>query len=217
MRDTAVHLICGARMYTMLLTDQPIPTRTGFDNSVLNTGFFLAMDEDRPRVLADLDERAVASFLDGTTGRAFGDPCQHHGYDVTVGVMSAVQCFEYLLHGFDMSRAVGRQWACSESVADPTLPLLVPFIVASLDPAKAGDLEASFALERGFGRICYQARAGTMEPLDADADTDCSITGLTSQILLWLTGRVGWEDARLSASGRLPDVAPTLADRLVHL
>jgi hypothetical protein len=174
------------------------------------------MDEDRPRILADLAERAVASFLDGTSGRKLEDPCQYFGSDVTVGVMAAGQCFDYLLHGFDMAQAVGRDWSMSESVADPTLDVFGPVILSLLDPVKAGDLQASFAIEGGSGRLCCRVRAGAIEPLDADADTDCSITGPSSQMLLWLSGRIGWEAAGLSASGRLPDVAPTLADKLVH-
>ena len=190
-RDTAVHLICGARMYTMLLTDQPSPMRPAFDSSVLNAGFFLAMDEDRPRVLADLDERALASYLDATTGRKFDDPCQYLGFALTVGIMAAIRCNEYLLHGFDMARAVGQDWTFSESVADPTLAVMGPILMSFLDPAKADDLEASFAIEARSGRFCGQAGASVMDPLDADADADCSITGPSSQILLWLTGRVG--------------------------
>lgn len=68
-RDTAVHLIAGTRMYTKLLTDQPSPMRAAYDPAVLNAAIFLAMDEDRPRVLADLGERAVESFLDNTVSR----------------------------------------------------------------------------------------------------------------------------------------------------
>jgi hypothetical protein len=203
-------------MYTVLLTDQPSPLRPAFDASVLNAGFFLAMDEDRPRVLADLDERALAPFLDSITGREFDDPCRYLGFDLTVGIMAAIRCNEYLLHGFDMARAVGQDWTFSESAADLTLDVMGPILMSFLDPAKADDLEASFAIEARSGRFCGQAAGGVMDPLAADDDTDCSIMGPSSQILLWLTGRVGWEDAKLSASGPRPEVAPTLADKLVH-
>jgi uncharacterized protein (TIGR03083 family) len=221
-RDTAVHLICATRMYTMLLSDRPSPMRTAVEQpkshaSFLNAGFFLAMDEDRPRQLADLVERAVASFLDSTIGRDFANPVQYVGLPVSVGIMAGLQCFEYLLHGFDMARAVGTEWVCPESVADPALTTGGQLTTAFLDPAKATDLHASFAIEGGSERICCQVRAGTMEPLAANTDTDCSITGPSSQILLWLTGRIGWEDAGLSASGPRADLAPTLADKLVPL
>jgi uncharacterized protein (TIGR03083 family) len=215
-RDTAVHLVCFSRLWNILLTDRPSPMRAFYDTSVLNASFFLAMDEDRPRMLADLAERAVASLLDSTSDRRIDDPWQYRGNDLTVGMMVAAECLEYLLHGFDMAEAVGRDWAFSEPAADLALAIVGPVFLFLLDPAKADDLQASFAIEGGSGRICRQARAGSMETLDHDADTDCSITGPSSQMLLWLTGRVGWDIAGLCASGRRPEVAPTLADRLVH-
>jgi hypothetical protein len=185
------------------------------DLSTLNEGFFLGMDEDRPKTLADLTERAVASFLDGTTARKTDDPFQYQGFAVTVDSMAGGQCFEYLLHSFDMARAVRREWSCPETVADAALATVGPVRISFFDPDAGRDLEASFAIEGGSGRICCQVRAGTMELLDADADTDCSITGPSSQVLLWLTGRAGWEDAKLSASGPRPEVAPSLAATLV--
>jgi hypothetical protein len=215
-RETAAHLICGSRMYTRLLTDQPSPVRAAYDTSVLNAAFFLAMDEDEPGILADLAERAVTSFLDGTVGRNLDDPCLYMGFATTVGIMAAFECFEYLLHGFDMVRAVGREWASSDSAADPTLAVAGPVILSFLDPAKAGDVDASFAIEGGSSRVCGQMRAGIMEPLDGGAETDCSITGSSSQILLWLTERANWKEAGLSASGRRSELAPTLAERLMQ-
>lgn len=130
--------------------------------------------------------------------------------------MAGSLCNEHLLHGFDIAQAIGREWACPEPVADLALDVIGSVFLSFLDPAKAGDLQASFALEGGSARVCGQVRAGAMEPLGADADTDCSITGPSSQILLWLSGRVGWEGAGLSTSGRHPDLGPGLADKLVH-
>jgi hypothetical protein len=158
----------------------------------------------------------VATFLDSTNGRKLNDPCRYLGADLTVGNMAGIQCFEYLLHGLDMARAVGRDWPLPESIADPALAVVGPVLLAFPDPAKVGDLQASFAIESGCSRICCQVHDGRIEPVGTDADTDCSITGRSSQILLWLTGRVGWEAAGLSASGRLPEVAPTLADKLMN-
>jgi uncharacterized protein (TIGR03083 family) len=215
-RDTAVHLICGTRMYPKLLKDQPTRLRTEFDLSTLNAAFFLAMDEDRPRALADLTERAVTSFIDAIDGRKPDDPCQYGGFAVTVGVMAGGLCSEYLLHGFDMARAVGRQWSCPESAADSALAGIGSVYLSLLDPEKAGDLRASFAIEGQFGRFSCQVHNGTIEPFDSNADTDCTITGPSAQVLLWLSGRAGWADTTLSASGPRPDLAPSLADRLVH-
>lgn len=92
----------------------------------------------------------MASVLGGTTGRKFDDPCQYFGLDLNVGFMLALQCSELLLHSFDMARAVGREWACPESVADLVLTVQGPVLLTfPFDPAKASDLQASFAMEGG--------------------------------------------------------------------
>jgi uncharacterized protein (TIGR03083 family) len=216
-RDTAVHLICGTRAYTTLVNGQPSRFQSPMDFSVVNTAFFLAMDEDQPTALADLMERAVATFLDIGTRRGGDCPVQYMGLSMTVNIMTAGQCSEYLLHGFDMAQAVGRKWSCPESAADKTFAMTGPFIPSLFNAEAAGDLSASFALDSPGGRFSYQVRSGTMQSVMAEADTDCVITGASSQLLLWLTGRAGWDDARLSASGLQRDLAPSFPGMLFHL
>jgi hypothetical protein len=47
-RETAVHLICETRMYTLVLKEQPSRFQTPADLSLWNAVAFLAMDEARP-------------------------------------------------------------------------------------------------------------------------------------------------------------------------
>jgi uncharacterized protein (TIGR03083 family) len=209
-RDAAVHLICGTRLHDTLIRGRPSRYRTAYDPSVSNAALFLAMDESQPTVLADLDEAAVASFIDALSRRGPHDPCQYADLSLTVGIIAAFQSFEYYLHGFDMAQAVGHKWACPEAATDSTLAVTGPVLLSGLDPEIAGDLKGSFAIEGQFGRICCDVHSGVTEALDADADTDCSIIGPSSKLLLWLTGRVGWEDAGLSASGMRPEIANSL-------
>jgi hypothetical protein len=89
------------------------------------------------RLLADLAERAVDSLLDSTTGRRLEDPWQYRGNDLTVGMMVAAECLEYLLHGFDMARAVGRDWDFSEPAADLALAVVGPVFFVSARPRKS--------------------------------------------------------------------------------
>jgi hypothetical protein len=59
-RETAVHLICERRTYTILLEGRPSRFQTSFDFSAWNSALFLAMDEDHPSVLANLVEDAIS-------------------------------------------------------------------------------------------------------------------------------------------------------------
>jgi hypothetical protein len=127
-------------------------------------------------------------------------------------MLSTVIVNEYLLHGADMASAVGRQWSCPESAADTAFGLMAPLLVPYVfDSEVAGTLDGSFALGGTGGRLCYQVHSGTIEPVDPETDADCSISGPSSQWLLWLGGRAEWEDAGLSASGPRAELAPRFA------
>jgi uncharacterized protein (TIGR03083 family) len=217
-RDTAVHLICATRMFTGVFRGQPSRFDTAMDETTFNAAVFLAMDENRPGVLADLTEVAVTSLLDASTRRRRDDPCQYRGLPLTVGLISAGACNEYLLHAYDMARAAGREWSCPESAADLSWAVVSPLWGAyNFNPEAAGHLEGSFAIESPNGRVCFQMRPGSMELLKPDAETDCTIVGPSSQLLVWLSGRAGWEGVNLLASGPRPDLAPFLASSLIPL
>ena len=122
-RETAVHLIIVARMYTGMLNGRPPRGNVVSGAGPFNEGAFLALGEDRPRVLANIYERAVAVFLEATHRRRRDDPCTFYaevGEPTTVGFLSAFAVFESLLHGADMALGVDRVWSC------PRRPLTQP-------------------------------------------------------------------------------------------
>jgi hypothetical protein len=155
-------------------------------------------------VLADLSERAVGSFIGATAHHRGHDTCPYpaeFGGQITVGMLTAIRVFEYLLHGADMAFAVGRDWSGSEPAADTAVAMMTPFLLRSgFDSEAAGDLDASFAVDTPGGRFSNQVRSGGIKRLDEGVGTDCSISGASSHWLLWLSGRSDWEDSELSAS-----------------
>jgi hypothetical protein len=136
---------------------------------------------------------------------------------VTVGTLAANLCNEYLLHGFDVARAVGREWSCPEPAADTTLAVMAPLILTLFNPESAADLTASFAIDSPRTRVCFEVDAGALNIIDTDAPIDCSIAGPSSRLLLWLTRRTGWDDARLKASGTRPNLAAPFGTMLSRL
>jgi hypothetical protein len=75
---------------------------------------------------------------------------------VTVGSLTANLFNEYLLHGYDMARAVGREWSCPEPAADTTLAVMAPLILTLFNPESAADLTASFAIDSPRSRVCFE-------------------------------------------------------------
>jgi uncharacterized protein (TIGR03083 family) len=210
-RDTAVHLISGPRMYTIVISGKPSRFQTPFDLSAWNAGMFLAMDEDRPSALADLYAQAVARFLDAVSRHSADDTYQYLGAPVPVDVLTATLCREQLLHGFDIASAVGRPWTSPEAVAGPAFAMMDLPTVYMFNPESAGDLRATFALESPCWRSCYAVGAGAIELLDPTIEVECTITGPSSQLLMWMSGRTPWKHAGLAASGPRSDLAPTFA------
>jgi uncharacterized protein (TIGR03083 family) len=219
-RDTAAHLIGITRLYTQMLDGQASPLKSLDDVVLMNAGIFLGLVEDRPSVLADLVDDAVNALLMTSRGGARDDRRPFHfGGTTTVARLVAAPCYEYLLHGVDMMWAVGQPWSCPEQAATTTFAFifLAPSLAARFDAHKAHDVDATFSVGvDDVTRFCVQIRTGAIELLLPGADTDCSVTGAASQLLLWLSGRSDWEKAGLSATGRRADLAPLVAELLVN-
>ena len=128
-------------MYTKLFSGEPNRFQAPMDLSLWNAVAFLALDEDRPDVLADLADTAVQSLLDTSNRRHQDDLCPYQGAALTVGTpLVGALTFEYLLHCFDMIRAVDCEWVCAEAAADAALAVMGPLMVSLFDPAASGDL-----------------------------------------------------------------------------
>lgn len=109
-RDTAVHIIVGARLYTRMINGQPPPIDwLPKEANAWNAAAFTALDEDDPTILADLLEQATGSLI--AASREHGPdafcPCYAvFGGQQSVGFLNAIQINEYLLHWADMASAV---------------------------------------------------------------------------------------------------------------
>jgi uncharacterized protein (TIGR03083 family) len=216
-RETAVHLICGIRKYTILLEGRPSRFQTSFDLSAWNSALFLAMDEDHPSVLANLVEDAVRVFLEESERHDHDDTHSYQGLTMTTGGQLALSCWEYLLHGYDIETALGRPWTCPDPIADQTM-LAMSAALRGLINTKAGtEVQACVAIESPSIRICYALRHDGAELLGGDSQVDCSISGTPSDLMLWLSGRADWNVARLSASGKVPELGPVMTEMLKRM
>jgi uncharacterized protein (TIGR03083 family) len=216
-RETAVHLIGGTRMYTVVLNGRPSRFQTPVDLSTLNAGLFLAMDEQRPSALAGLVEDAVGRFLEESGHHDRDESHPYGGLTLTTGQQLALSCWEYLLHGYDIEAAVGRPWACPDGLADQTMVAMSTTLRGLINTKAAAEVRASVAIESPAIRICYALKEDGAELLASDSEVDCSITGAPAQLLLWLSGRSGWNTAKLSASGTMPELGQVMTGMLKRM
>jgi len=204
-------------MYTIFLEGRPSRFQTPYDFSTWNSALFLAMDEDHPSVLANLVEDAVRALLEESERNGRDDNHSYQGLTMTTGQLIALQCWEYLLHGYDIETALGRPWTCPDPLADQTM-LAMSAALRGLINTKAGpELQARVAIESPSIRICYALRRDGAELLAGDSQVDCSINGTPSDLMLWLSGRVDWGDARLSASGKMPELGLVMTEMLKRM
>jgi uncharacterized protein (TIGR03083 family) len=220
LRDTAAHLIGITRLYTRMLDGQPSPLKATNDVAVMNAGIFLGLVEDRPSVLADLVDNAADALLQASRRGQQGETRPFHfGAMADVARLVAAPCYEYLLHGADMMWAVGQPWSCPERAAEATFGyiFLSPTITGRLDAHEASEVDATFSVGcDDHCRFCVQVRSGNVALLPSGTDAECAVTGTASQLLLWLSGRKSWEDAELTAQGRLANLAPLFAAFLTN-
>ena len=154
-------------------------SRSGSEQSMtprsMNEAFFVAMDEDRPRALAEQRRDVVPRWHQRPQARR-SLPIRWVRLDRRCHRRRPVRraLTPLLRHGPGCQAPMvlpRDRRRCSPACNWPRVRLLPR-------REKTDDLHALFAIEGDQStRFCCQVRAGTMEFLDADADTDGSISG----------------------------------------
>lgn len=177
---------------------------------------------DQPGVAADALEAGVTSLI-----KALGaapdltaqcpTPWYGPGMTRTVGTLAALAVSETLVHGRDLARALHTDprlpresaAAAAATVLSAMLPLLV-------DPARAGDLDASFELRiRGGERFILRIRNGTAQSEPAGtARVDCVVALDPRAALLLCLGRQSAGRAALNGAATAFGRRPWLGLRL---
>ena len=207
-RETVVHLICFSRLYRRFLSGSESPVRRPEDLAAINAGFFVAMDEDSPATLAALLKTATSAYASSVASHDVAELCPFHfGRRVDVATMMSVSTYELLMHGWDMAEATDRTlW--DDVAAAPTLRGIAASRVR-LVPSDLTREKVTLVIcpndEPQFAYVLGPSGA-SISPAEPHREYDCSVSGSPFSLLLWLSGRVGWEDAGLASSGIRPDV-----------
>jgi uncharacterized protein (TIGR03083 family) len=178
------------------------------------------LEAEPERDLAALAGRlqvAVTSLLQDTEGRASDDVVTWNGQEIGLGSMLGIGLAEYILHGRDIAKALGRPWPIRPDDARLVLASALPLLPLLVDPATTKDLRATYDVRvRGGVRLCLAFAHGRLTVGDAAESADCHVSADPVALLLVAYGRqTQWVPVctgKLVAWGR----KPWLGLRLVH-
>jgi hypothetical protein len=187
-----------------------------------NTARMLAeFDERDPTILADLMMVENRALIEEVSSRPPDEPYPWHaGLQLTMTQASAVALGEFLVHGFDLARALRRPWSIEGRHALLVINGVAAILPAAVDPTHAEGFTASYELRlRGgapFG-MRFDHGALSIQP-GAARRADCHISAEPAAFLLVSYGRVTpWRyvaRGRLVAWGRRPWLAPRFGKML---
>lgn len=224
-REAAVHLVNDATLYAELAggAPSPIPSMEKAKHEIHIAHMLADIAEDDPMVLAELMTASADKWLAAVTDRP-GDQevIFHAGMRIDITGLMCIALGEELLHGYDITRAVGSPWPI-----DPGHALLVlygygPAYPFCVNPETTAGLNAAYRIElRGADAFTVRFVDGEYSVDVANAtEADCVISANPVAFLLVGTGRLSqWEAIALgllSAGGPKPELALGLNDLFVY-
>jgi hypothetical protein len=182
-RDTAVHLVHGARLYVELATGAPSPypdlkkeTIAGFCAE-----FIADIPESNPDKLAAMVGDAYEGFLDVTDGRRGEQEVRYHaGLPYDLARLACTLLGEAVIHGYEMASTLRQPWPIDPVHAQLTLYGYGPVYGECLNPVTTAGLSATYGIEvRGGGSLTvsfddgrYQLAEGISGPVDCRLSVD---------------------------------------------
>lgn len=224
-RDTAVHLVHGSRVYAELATGapSPVPDWRKETYAAFSAEFVADIPETDPGKLAALVSDAYDGFLDITAGRPGEQEVRYHGgLSYHLAGLACVLLGEPVIHGYDMATALGQPWPIDPVHAQLVLYGYGPVYGQCLNPATTAGLCAAYGIEvRGGESLTisfvdghYQLAEGISGPVD------CELSADPVAFLLVGSGRISRFEAvalgLLSFGGAKPELALGFPDLFVY-
>jgi uncharacterized protein (TIGR03083 family) len=224
-RDVAVHVALGSEAYVGYATGK---TEAWVDVSDIAGGSLARSNAARlaaesARDLSPVAARAraaVAAIVAATDGRPADEQVVWNGTPVTLGAMLGIGLGEYLLHGRDVAKALGRPWTITPDDARLVLASALPLLPLLVDPTSTAGVRARYDLRvRGGTRVGLSIRDGKLAMDAGDGRVDCHVSADPVALLLVSYGRQSqWVPAltgKLVAWGRKPWLGLRLTRYLV--
>jgi uncharacterized protein (TIGR03083 family) len=224
-RDTAVHLVHGARLYAELATGAPSPVPDwSKDTFARHAAEFIAdIPETDPAKLAAMVSDAYDAFLDATAGRHGEQDVRYHGgLPYHLAGLACTLLGEPIVHGYDMATALYRPWRIDPGYAQLVLYGYGPLYAQVVNPATTAGLSASFGIEvRGGGSLTASFVDGRFQVAEGiSGPVDCELSADPVAFLLVGAGRISRFEAvalgLLSVGGANPEMALGFPDLFVY-
>ncbi|MFZ0161391.1 MAG: maleylpyruvate isomerase family mycothiol-dependent enzyme [Kineosporiaceae bacterium] len=196
------HLVTAAVRYSPTGGDPDRWAADAKDVAALNDVEIAQLsDQDLPKILTSL-RAAVAQLPSGPSVDDAGPLPYTGGVQVHPADLLGIMLGEFVVHGHDIARALGRPWSIDSRAAVEILDSLAPILPAWVDPQAARGVSAVMEVRlRGAGRHLWQFTDGHLEvdpaeprPVDVTISADPVAFLLLSyrRMPLWraiLTGR----------------------------
>ncbi|MFN2555645.1 MAG: maleylpyruvate isomerase N-terminal domain-containing protein [Nitriliruptorales bacterium] len=220
--ETAAHLVAVCRVYTEAITGYEekwmAPYLSGPDSAPArvaegNARTLAQMtDHDAASLSRQLDE-AVRAFLGALAGRSGSTsvktPWWGEGHSRDLASLAAIALGEFVVHGYDIARALGQSWAIDPAHARLVLDSAMWEIPHHVNPETARDVDASYMIHvRGGRRFVIHFDQGSATMHTSREPVDCHLWVDPVAFLLVGYGRIGqWgpiAKGKLVAWGRKP-------------
>lgn len=211
-RDLAVHLVHGTRLYAGMAA-APSPVTDLADLEACCQRFIDESPQLGSDELAALVDVAVTELVEAITDQSGDQPVAWHGgVPLTLAEAVAVLVGEYVLHGYDIATALGVPWPIDPAHAARVVRGYQPLLALLVDPDAAAGHTATYAVDLdGQERFTVRFIDGEVG-LGADtAPIDCTLSADPVAFLLVMSGRLSrWSAVALGllrGSGARPGLA----------
>jgi uncharacterized protein (TIGR03083 family) len=223
--ELAAHVAVVSEVYTGYATGDTEPfvdvTDVAGGSLTRSSAARLAAEPERDvRVLAQRLRAGLAGLEESTEAMPPDAPVIWNGQQVSVSQLVGLALGEVLIHGLDLSRAVGCSWTISADEARVVLVSVLPLLPLLVNPATTSDVDVSYDLRvRRGARVGIRIDRGTLTFREESGRVDCHVSADPVALLLVAYGRRSqWVPAltgKLLAWGRKPWLGLRLTSYLV--
>lgn len=219
--EVAVHLVQTFR-YDLANVEGTSPPYPVADGKVLASGAKesaqrIAEEPERdPRKLADLFDKAVADFLEGTVGRDSLQPVTFaQGHAMTLANLVATLLGEVLVHGYDIAQAQSKSWKMDPEAARVAVYATTATLPLGINPETTADIDVRLNVRLRGGQ-CFAVHIASGKGWSEECGkADATISADAETFMLVGFGRIGplkpVLTGKIFAWGRKPFLAARLS------
>jgi uncharacterized protein (TIGR03083 family) len=208
--ETSLHLAGGPALYADFARGRALPEPT-IDLGPVFARRMAAVPERTPSVLARRLEANTRRYLADTAELPAAHPVPFFGgVTIELAAQSAILLGEFVVHGHDVARSIGRPWPIDPAHAHLIIAALTALLPRYVDRARAAGLTATYQVRLRGGpsfQVRFDRGTATVGPPQPGA-ADCRLTVDPVTFLLVAYGRrsqwPGILRGQLRAWGRRP-------------